>query len=222
MLPRIPELVERVVERVFRAEVTVEDMNRVRLIDRLDEIEECDLTKGVSTGVRAAFAASSARLARQNEEAIRERRRLMSGGKLAGLIPPWWKPIRCARLLTTPEELSTEGREMHHCVGGYYSRVARGESVIVAVRVPDRKLWNAALAWRRSTVEYSPEGRRVQHYGPSDRPPHSLCVRALMVCEHRWKLNMNGDRQLLREVAAGVQRAQQLAANAHRAARREA
>ena len=37
MLPRIPKLVERVVERVFRAEVTVEDMNRVRLIDRLDE-----------------------------------------------------------------------------------------------------------------------------------------------------------------------------------------
>ena len=36
------------------------------------------------------------------------------------------------------------------------------------------------------------------------------------------QVNMNGDRQLLREVAAGVQRAQQLAANAHRAARREA
>ena len=195
------------------------------------KIEECDLTKDVSTGVRAAFAASSARLARQNEEAIRERRRLMSGGKLAGLIPPWWKPIRCARLLTTPEELGAEGREMHHCVGGYYSRVARGESVIVAVRVPDLKnqevtagtqssyqrrmmaVKSGVLTWRRSTVEYSPEGRRVQHYGPNDRVPHTLCVRALRVCERRWKLDMNDTLHL--------QRVQYFAANAHREARRE-
>ena len=214
----------------------VEQFGPPRFIDRLDEIEECDLTKGVSTGVRAAFAASAARLARQNEQAIRERR-LMSGEKLAGLIPSWWKPIRCARLLTTPEELSAEGREMHHCVGGYYSRVARGESVIVAVRVPDLKnqevtagtqssyqrrmmaVKKGVPTWRRSTVEYSPEGRRVQHYGPSDKVPHPLCIKALGCCERRWGLSTNGNMHLVLEVAA--EQRQRLAANAHRAARRE-
>jgi hypothetical protein len=183
----------------------------VGLMHRLDEIEDSDLTSGLSTGVRAAFAASAARLARQNELAIRERR-MMSGEKLAELIPSWWKPIRCAQLLTTPEGLSREGAEMHHCVGSYYSRVARGESIIVAIQVPDcrypdeasiaavqgeslslarRRLSIArrnvkSLKWRRSTVEYSHTGRRVQHYGPYDRTPHPLCVRALIVCEDRW------------------------------------
>jgi hypothetical protein len=194
----------------------------VGLMHRLDEIEDSDLASGVSTGVRAAFAASAARLARQNELAVRERR-MMSGEKLAELIPSWWKPIRCARLLTTPEELSTEGREMHHCVGSYYSRVARGESIIMAIRVPDRRYPDemherhaapprdsaslarriaatpktgisktgpiqmaTVLRWRRSTVEYSPTGRRIQHYGPYDRTPHPLCIRALKICEVKW------------------------------------
>jgi hypothetical protein len=178
----------------------------VGLMHRLDEIEDADLTSGLSTGVRAAFAASAARLARQNELAIRERR-MMSGEKLAELIPSWWKPIRCARLLTTPEELSAEGRKMHHCVGSYYSRVARGESVIMAIRVPDRRYPDEATkgapslarrllqtprsgaratSWRCSTVEYSPTGRRIQHYGPYDRTPHPLCIRALKVCEAKW------------------------------------
>jgi hypothetical protein len=204
--------VDAAVDLAMRGEVTVNDLQRMRYLDRLDEIEECDLTSGVSTGVRAAFAASAARLARQNELAIRERR-MMSGEKLAELIPSWWKPIRCARLLTTPEELSTEGREMHHCVGSYYSRVMRGESIIVAIRVPDRRYPDEAtkgatldgvtpslarrllqtprsgaraMSWRRSTVEYSPTGQRIQHYGPYDRTPHPLCIRALKVCEAKW------------------------------------
>jgi hypothetical protein len=42
------------------------------------------------------------------------------------------------------------------------------------------------LKWRRSTVEYSPTGQRIQHYGPYDRTPHPLCIRALKICEAKW------------------------------------
>ena len=37
-------------------------------------------------------------------------------------------------LPTCPQDLITEGNQMHHCVGGYVERVARGETLIVFVR----------------------------------------------------------------------------------------
>lgn len=52
---------------------------------------------------------------------------------------------------------------MHHCVGGYIDRHARGETIIVFVRDP---MYPLIPRW---TVEISPDGKLIQVQGYNNR-----------------------------------------------------
>jgi PcfJ-like protein len=152
-----------------------------RYIDRVDEIAPFDLTAGLATGVQEAFTNARVRIAAEQE------RLAQTTGINAVLCKPphWWRPIRCGRLLNTQALLSREGSEMHHCVGSYSSRVARGDSVIMSFRVHMTKTGEDL----RSTAEFSPEGRLVQHKGPSNVTPGLILQKVVRICTRRWEIN---------------------------------
>ena len=61
-----------------------------------------------------------------------------------------------------PAEIVTEGKTLHHCVGGYVQRVADGVSNIVFIRHKDGKSW--------FTLEIAPKSLDfVQCYGDHNR-----------------------------------------------------
>lgn len=137
---------------------------RWRFLDRVDEIQDVDLSRGVRTGVEEAFAHAAERLGSAWLEQNRGNHRVLAS------VPPRWRLYRNSmRPLVTPAQLIREGEEMHHCVGGYASAVEQGQSVILALSV----------VGHRSTVELSPDGRVLQHHGPRNEPPHPLCQRVL-------------------------------------------
>jgi hypothetical protein len=78
------------------------------------------------------------------------------------------------------EELSREGTEMHHCVGTYAERVARGECVIVFVRAeqePDKPL---------VTVELR-DGKVVQARAKFNKEPSPEVEKALKMLAAEWQ-----------------------------------
>lgn len=66
-------------------------------------------------------------------------------------------------LPTCGQDLITEGNQMHHCVGGYVDRVARGETLIVFVRNKDN------LNMPYITCQVEPSGKINQYYLAFDR-----------------------------------------------------
>lgn len=87
-------------------------------------------------------------------------------------LPPEMAHVQVRELLS-PLELSTEGCQMNHCVGGYSYSVAKGRCRILSVR-------NSSVPNGRSTVElvwrYSHKYRRevyvvAQHRGKSNKAP---------------------------------------------------
>ena len=127
-----------------------------RYLDMVDEIQDCDLVgKSVTAVFRAVAArASEAMLSRWEHDYTRLHE-----------SPTWQHYRQSMRLLDTRAALVREGREMHHCVGGYAPAVAVGQCFIYALSV----------CGHRSTVELSPAGRVVQHYSDHDTAPHRLC-----------------------------------------------
>ena len=137
---------------------------RWRFLDRIDEIQDEDLVRGVRTGVEEAFGHAAERAGASWIEQNRENHRVLAS------VPPRWKLYRNSmRPLVTPAQLIREGEEMHHCVGGYAAAVERGQSIIISLSV----------VGHRSTVEMTPDGRVLQHYGPHNDTPHPLCQRVL-------------------------------------------
>lgn len=144
-------------------------------LDRADELIASDLVPSVEQTFRRAGA-----------RMLREVQKLMARQDAPLAQPPrWWRPARCARLLLTPSQLAAEGKIMGHCVAQYAGYVRRGESVIVALDVPER-LATGEVVRHRSTVELSWQGRVQQHKGPRNCKPHPLCDRALAVLCRRW------------------------------------
>jgi PcfJ-like protein len=125
------------------------------------------------------------------------------------VAPRWWKPARCAKILLSGADLIAEGHQMHHCAATYAGYVANGNSVVIALRVPQyhyaRRTPYAArlkagapgtasvyrvdsLAFHRSTAELDRKTLAVrQHKGPGNVVPHMLCQRALAVLLRRWR-----------------------------------
>ena len=131
------------------------DGRTFRYLDHLDEINQQDLDRGISTGVERAFERSRQRLARLDAED----HRVLCENPFKHL-PKW------IRLLTTPAELVEEGVVMEHCVGGYSYSVEDDECLILSI----------VSNHGRSTVEVR-EGRggwwAPQHYGYQNTPPPS-------------------------------------------------
>lgn len=145
-----------------------------RLLDRIDEIRAEDLDLGPATGVEHAFERAAKRLfnawSKENKD---------DSSQLAP-VPAWWRPIRCARVLTTRAQLIEEHEAMHHCIVAYAPVIAARECVCVSICV------RARGQIHRSTVEFSPEGHVVhQHRGPGNAQPHALCVAALSTIQKR-------------------------------------
>jgi len=176
-------------------------------IDRVDEILPEDLPRGAATGVQAAFASAAERAwASWQKEMATQNQPLRAP-------PAWWRPIRCARLLSTAAELAREGREMDHCAAGYASYVRSGRSVVVAIAVPQKKRRareacdaegrlrqegaqgaTEGFGLVRSTVELDAKaGRVLQHQGVRNSAPPVICERALRVCLRRWGLGQAQD-----------------------------
>lgn len=130
-----------------------------RPLDRLDEIQDEDLVEGPRTAVRTAFDRAAQRQGEAWAEKARQDHRVLSS------LPPGWRPYRrIMRPLLTPAALEAEGRELSHCVGGYQSAVARGQSVILSLIVRGE----------RSTAELTRDGQVLQHRGPHNGTPSDL------------------------------------------------
>ena len=136
---------------------------RWRFVDRIDEIQDEDLVRGVRTGVEEAFGHAAERAGASWIEQNRANHRVLAS------VPRWRLYRNSMRPLVTPAQLIREGEEMHHCVGGYAAAVERGQSIIISLSV----------VGHRSTVEMTPDGRVLQHYGPHNESPHPLCQRVL-------------------------------------------
>jgi PcfJ-like protein len=149
-----------------------------RYLDRVDEITPPDLTAGSTTGVQEAFTNARARITIEQERLAKT----VDTGVVLCEPPHWWRPIRCGRLLNTQALLSREGAEMHHCVGTYGDRVARGESIIMSFRVRMTKTGEEL----RSTAEFSRTGCLVQHKGPSNAAPGPVLQKVVRICTRRW------------------------------------
>ena len=71
--------------------------------------------------------------------------------KLAGMT--WERDGLLIRPAATPGELTEEGEALHHCVGGYADRMARGETTILLIRretAPETPFYT--LEWRDGEV----------------------------------------------------------------------
>jgi hypothetical protein len=156
-------------------------------ISRLDELRDPDLRPSVDE----TFDRAARRMWKASERAMARKQAPLT------VAPRWWKPARCARLLLSGADLIAEGRDMHHCAATYAGYVARGDSVVIALRVPyleaklktmsDREKWRSLVMFHRSTVEIDRKTIQVrQHKGPHNAAPHPLCERALAVLLRRW------------------------------------
>lgn len=146
----------------------------VRFIDRLDEIMTEDLVSPAAIAarefvpdVRARVIDVFARAAARSGEAWMEKAR--RDHRILASPPPWSLYPRSMRFLVTPAALAAEGDQMEHCVGGYSPAVESGKSVVVALRV----------GAERSTAEFDPRGRVLQHRGPRNSAPHPVLDRLL-------------------------------------------
>lgn len=161
-------------ERTIRGPAGAEAI--VAYLDRVDEIQDCDLVRGPRTGVDPAFERAAERCGEAWMAKARQDHRVLAG------LPVGWRLFpRCMRHLATPAQLAREGDEMGHCVGGYAPAVESGRSVIIAIRVGEA----------RSTVELDRSGRVLQHRGASNAEPHAVTRRALMVAARRngWEVS---------------------------------
>ena len=132
----------------------------------LDEIDDADIVR-LSDGARAVAERA---IARRSDIALAQWER---DHATIGYLPTWARKLpRSMTVLRTPAELVAEGRDLHHCVGGYVEAVRRGQCVILAVR----------SRHGRSTVEMSTDGLTVrQHYGAYNGAPparHAALLRA--------------------------------------------
>lgn len=141
-----------------------------QFVTRVDEIAPEDLPQNIKTSVDRAFERAAQRV---GEAQLAE---WAESSEILAPIPRWWKPIRCARVLRTPEALVRQGREQGHCVGTYVHHVRSHASVIIALDV----------IGHRSTLEVSADGRTVrQHKGEGNSDPPALCQRAWEVIASR-------------------------------------
>lgn len=90
--------------------------------------------------------------------------------RCAGLC--WERDGICIRPAACPEELVLEGSTLHHCVGGYARRHAKGEIILFIrhTRRPERSWYTLNVDVRKKTIiqlhgygnERSPNGERLQ------------------------------------------------------------
>jgi hypothetical protein len=146
---------------------------RGRLLDRVDEIRAADLD-GEHTSVRRAFESAARRAYAQWERDAETQHEALAP------LPAWWRPIRCARALTSAAELVAEGRALNHCVGTYSAAVRARKSWILSIRVRVGSEVYASTA----ELDYR-SGGVLQHKGRGNTEPPLLCQRALDVIERR-------------------------------------
>jgi hypothetical protein len=97
-------------------------------------------------------------------------------------MPPVFADYQVSELLT-PLELQQEGRQMHHCVGGYANAIRSGRSRIIRIRGPHSKAWST-VELRRGAEGYDvAQHRAVFNRDPAPRNKLVLAymLRALKV-----------------------------------------
>jgi len=130
----------------------------IRWFNRLDEIQDEDLIRGVQTTPNQAFTHAAERAGEAWMKKMRGDHRVLTS------LPRGWRPFSSMRLLNTPASLVEEGTALKHCVGGYVDAVERGSSLIFGIDV----------IGHRSTLEIDRNGRVLQHRGESNGYPHEL------------------------------------------------
>lgn len=139
-----------------------------RFFDRLDEIQDEDLPRGIRTPVEEAFESVATRTARAWES------QALDSVQPLTEPPPWRIFPRAMAWLLTTAELVREGQDQGHCVGGYAGAVASRRCVILALRVRVRGVVH------RSTAELDPRtGYVFQHRGAENASPPAPCERVL-------------------------------------------
>lgn len=149
--------------------------------DHINQLCRIDLRRSVEDSFRNAMARmwrNGQRVALNHPEPLRE-------------APAWWCDIPCSQLLLSAADLANEGRELHHCVGGYAQDVSSGKLLIVSLRVPERT--SSGIMIRRSTVSFDATTLQVlQHRGSSNEQADPICQRALAVLIRRLQLRRIG------------------------------
>lgn len=97
----------------------------VSLWDHLDTVESRDLVHWVKSGVVTVLTALLERLWTKGSEPNKQ----LAEPPTYNIYP------RSMVLLNTRAALTTEGREMRHCVSGFHSLVANGMSAVYSIRV---------------------------------------------------------------------------------------
>jgi hypothetical protein len=93
----------------------------------------------------------------------------------------WQKGDWMAVIPENAEALAIEGERMHHCVGTYGERFAKGDTHIIFIRHKER-LDKPVL-----TVEIDTRGRMVQCYGFNDDRPISAGYEWLLPLQEEWR-----------------------------------
>ena len=142
-----------------------------RFLDIIDEVQEDDIVS-LKDGVNTVFGRASQRNGEEFYRRNKEDHRVLQPS-----LPSWTRTLpRFARVLNTPAQLATEGREMQHCVGTYVQAVESSQSVIIALRDTTG----------RSTVELSFDGRVVrQHFTVLNAEPPARHARWLALWRAR-------------------------------------
>lgn len=121
-------------------------------------------TKSFSKMMRLSIAEQQTKDARMHEEFSKKRNAVIKMLENAG--------ITVVARMETAEEYNAEGKFMHHCVGSYWSKFAKGESMCLGVVVPWTK--------ERVTVEFEmATGRVNQCYKAHDDRPLSITVESI-------------------------------------------
>ncbi len=136
------------------------------VLDRLDEIQDCDLCKSPWGAVDNASARAAKNMWDGPDELIK---RELWMDKL---------PDGC-EIIRTFSRLYKEGSEMRHCVASYGRDIASGSCLIFSIYVDGK----------RSTAEYR-HGKLGQHKGPRNTVPDEACLKRSKILQDYLHANL--------------------------------
>jgi len=127
----------------------------VQLGHIIDVLRPEDIPQGPQAFTSAGVEMAAANL---NRRLLEEDLKSSAGERVS--VPAEFVPTTpFAKVLCTPEDLKAEGRDMAHCVGGYWRAVKNRECTIVRVIVDgDRATAEVAGSWSLHVVQFQRAG----------------------------------------------------------------
>ncbi|MDR1954308.1 MAG: PcfJ domain-containing protein [Clostridiales Family XIII bacterium] len=165
----------------------------LRLMDYVDYLRDCRILNYDMTSRDVLFPKAFRTAHARTGELVSELRTTKEAERLALYDPaieangiaisrmqaPYWSGDLMIFPAKTTGELIREGRELHHCVGGYYEGMARGRYAIMFIRKAD------CSDTPYFTLQLMADGRIEQNRGKYNCSPDDE-VKAFVDKWHRW------------------------------------